>query len=390
MRESIGFFYLVLVFLVPSIFLTDLVTITTGVNFSAIARFLILLIVIVLYVLTTEHKRILRDIPLLLIVISLQLLVYIYDSHYWELLNNLNFVIKFISLYFWYNVSKNLVNYNTSSYVKVCDMTLLLYLCSILIAAIFEVSVMSTYGDTGRFGYKGVIPAANETAPLLLISSTWYALQFSKNINAINLFKLSVAFLACALIGTKAALIISVYSLFVVFFGLNNLLIRVVVITLLLIFISYLSYLNFDQILLAYQSTLSYFESKMVGTGLESWVFALLSGRNHKLESILDVYFSSEIYWYYLLVGSYSVGTYMSELDLVDTILLFGLPIGLIMYYLYFYAIYKISYNQDIGLSFCILLFFLSILAGHVVFSAVYLPFMMAMFFKNYRYGYGQ
>ena len=260
------------------------------------------------------------------------------------------------------------------------------YFISILLGAVLKIEMFHNYGESERFGVKGIIIAGNEASGFLLIGLMWFLLRLEKEKKLLPLLVLCV--LALILSGTKASLlglmlILLAYYIYRVgiFTGVSRCLLAMTLFAT-LAFILY--HLN-ESVQAAVDLTFAYFKYQYVHIFDESIVSLLLSGRDTKLVTA----WNDHISWYphAFMLGGYLVGKYNIEMDLFDMLFLMGLPC-LAMYYILWLSCFFSSQAQMsrrlrvFVISFIVVWISLANLGGHFFYSALAAPYaaMLALY----------
>jgi hypothetical protein len=269
---------------------------------------------------------------------------------------------------------------NTVKLVKIHKylfFTLMLYVLAIPVSAILGFDLFKTYGSqSGRFGFSGIVPAANETSGLLFAAMGAVCILYLKKQLKHYLLALFSILIAAMLLGTKGGII----GVFILTFGLlyakRGLLFSLSLCCLFLAIFSFclaLIYFNFEAVRSAVELSVGYFQYQLANGANGSIINLLLSGRLDKLQTVfIDV---EHMFYIPLVLGGVDVLSYAVEMDFFDVLFLLGLPFTFFIFYFWFNIFVLKSRNipqiSRFMVVFFIGWFLLSFLAGHFIYSAV-------------------
>lgn len=242
--------------------------------------------------------------------------------------------------------------------IKIFTYLILINSIIIILSYIGDIKVFSSYGESGRFGYSGIINATNEASYFIIIglSLLYYQFRFLNK----NTIKFIFVLLSTFVVGTKAVymfLILLFLFDFIYFFRIKKTF--YLIFTIFLIFYFFLS-----EIILALEDNFQYILSFYDRLSLFSF---LISSRDILFQTRFDLLTHS---WTDLniIFGGSDLKAYYFEMDMIDVFVIFGLPFGFLYFYLYFNAFYI----QHTFAKFIVLVLFgLAMLGGHFFGSAV-------------------
>ncbi|WP_218997375.1 O-antigen ligase family protein [Shewanella algae] len=384
--------YYIFIFIFCSAVLADFISVYSGYRISIIPR--VMLIFTCLYGCLNSglSKAALRISLILIIIVTLQnllLLFFFSNNNAFYIVDNISLILKLFSfplVFYWY---KKLSRDNFASVAKLANFLLLIYISTILISPLLGWESLLTYGDTGRFGYKGVIAAGNETAILLLVACFWAAKNYLNKNSTFNLLVLFSSLMSSLIIGTKAGVLIFVTVLFTVFvvnFKTVSAKHKYSTFGLIVLALFYVDLDIFSDFYETLEVSFAYFESKLVGSSIHNYISLFLSGRDIKLYTVINSF--DALQNYSLVIGAYPISKYMIEMDYFDSVLLFGAPLGTIIFIYYISFVWRYSNSTLLDFMFIFLFIALTILAGHVLFSMVHSPILAAYLINNKSYNY--
>jgi hypothetical protein len=246
------------------------------------------------------------------------------------------------------------------------------FLLSIRIFASYYNYDSLTQGNT-RFGYKGFIPAQNEASGVYFFGLAYYLREYFFNNRKRIVIMLIYTAIAALLLGTKASLLFTIILLFYYLFKYRTklftwILIPACIVAIIVYGITIKNFILYD----VYGYVTYFFESKNY-----SLITVLLSGRDEKL---LDAWNWVSRHWNplnYIFGGSLVLAD--SEMDLSDGYFILGT--GFLLFIKYYLGIFfHKDKNKDNILVFG-LFFLLSILGGHIIYSAIVPAFMLMYVF---------
>jgi len=261
---------------------------------------------------------------------------------------------------------------------KVVYISIILYCLSIVVSPILAVEGLRTYPEeSGRFGFKGLISSGNETAMILLIACFWSGQIYLSKKRFLDLLVFFLTIISALMVGSKAGLLIAMGSLLGVFalnfkrLKLSHILILV---SIFLIFIFQFGGWLWTYLYPAIELTYQYFSSRITDNSLSNYFSLMVSGRDVKM---LEVIAQLGTYNYiHLLIGGWPVSNFMIEMDYFDLTLLFGIPIGTLMFSYYFYLIFKLLDATVMQSLFFLIMLATTFFAGHIIFSMLHSPLL--------------
>ncbi len=245
----------------------------------------------------------------------------------------------------------------------------------IIVAFAFDIKLFASYdGNQNRFGYKGLIPAQNETTGVYFFGLAFLFRQYFRFNHGSGVILLICSF-AALLIGTKGCwislilisgyhlvkyrpklsfgIILPIASVFFIFYG-----------------IPFLLYL--------YNNYLTYFIHFVEKSG-QPWYYIALSGRNIKSE-LAFAKIGEEWTMINYVLGGTNLKLINTETDFIDGYFLLG--IGFIFYIIYYARMFLRTYDND-----TIFLFFvymiLAATGGHLIYSAIVPLFLLMYSFSS-------
>jgi hypothetical protein len=383
--RELNFYTFCLLFILAVV--SDFLTVYLGYRLSVVPR-LVLLITCMYGCLA--YRTSLNQFTPLLALIAIWLiqnclsLLYFSERKTVFIVENIALTLKIISfplIYYWL---RNIRHDFFLVVVKIAKLSLSIYVLTIVLSPLLGWSSLLTYGDTGRFGYKGVIAAGNESATIILIACFWAAKDYIRDKTLFRLAVMCLALCSSVLIGTKAGILIFtlvIVCVFVINFREIRVTHRLFVVFLVVLGFFYVRLTILPDIIEVLQLSMSYFESKLQSTSLGSYVSLLLSGRETKLYFILNSLADKD--YMFIFFGGYPISEYMVEMDYFDIVFLMGFPIGTLIFLSYLKLIWVNSHGCFVDLMFFTLFIVISILAGHVLFSMVHSPMLAAYLINN-------
>ena len=362
--------------------LGDFLSLVSGLRLSVLFRGLLTLIVLCLLF---SYRRVIRFHPVLVLgslVGSLIFLVSIFyaENHItsFDFIELLNFLIKIIMpLLFWLVLTRLAdTPVKIKGLYKYLFFTLMLYVVAIPISAALGFDFFRTYGaESGRFGFKGIISAANETSGVLYAAMGGVCVLYLKNQMKHYVLAFIFILIAALLLGTKGGII----GVFILFFGLlyakKGMLFSLSLGGLSLVVISsllFVIYFNSEAVQATVALSTSYFQYQLDNGANGSIINLLLSGRLSKLDAVLiDV---EKMSYLPIFFGGVNVLSTFVEMDFFDILFLFGLPLTFFIFYFWFNIfVLKTKTNKKVHKFMVVFFagwFFLSFLAGHFIYSA--------------------
>lgn len=235
---------------------------------------------------------------------------------------------------------------------------------SVFLGFLLKIPAFASYG-VNRFGYKGLLPAQNETSIFYLIAFFYCVVQVSRHGRGKLL--LLITSIAAAMTGTKVGFGILVLLVFFVIFFWSvrypkiawRFLVGIALATLLI-------FVNREAVYERISPTIVLFSSRAkAGQSLPSLI---TSGRLELLSYPRD---ALKKYPFIILTGGYDISEQPVEMDPVDIFLGFGL-VSAITYYHWLLAIIIVRpVRFDIKLLFAFTLLVVSTFSGHFAYSAI-------------------
>jgi len=369
-------------FIILSILLFDFLSVYSGIRLSIITRLLLILSCAVGLCLFDIKIKNLRMIGFLFVVIIIQQymsFIVLKNISLVAMVENFGLILKVLSfpiVLFWFEK----MNDKQFFYLKkIIYFSFSCYCISIVISPLLGLSSLLTYGDTGRFGYKGLINAGNETAMVLLIACFWTGQVYLVKKTLVSLLMFSIMLLAALMLGTKAGILIAAAALFSVFVlnfnqvkRFHKVVISVITLSLALYSVSWF----WDVLYPMLETSFQYFSSQIVSMDLYGYFSLLISGRDTKLIEVVNQLAVAN--YMHLIVGGWPVSLFMVEMDYFDMVLLFGMPLGTGFFYCYFHLIFSRLTKNLMQYLFFIVMLTITFLAGHVLFSMVHVPMLAA------------
>lgn len=234
---------------------------------------------------------------------------------------------------------------------------------SIFLGFFLKVPAFASY-EAYRFGYKGLLPAQNETSIFYLVAFFYCVVQVSRYGRCKLL--LLITSIAAAMTGTKIGVGIPLLLLFFVvfFWGVRYPKITWGILAgtslaVLLIFI------NWQAVYERITPTITYYSS-LAEKG-KSPIFLVTSGRNELLLFAQEHFLR---YPYLILIGGYDTAARFVEMDPVDILLSMGM-LGATAYYFWLASLIVWPIRLNIQLIFFMILIIVSTVAGHFSYSAI-------------------
>lgn len=294
--------------------------------------------------------------------------------------------ILLFSLFLLFFIKVN--NVNSKRYSKLININFYVLVSSIILG-LFGVG-LSTYGslpliESPGHGIKGFFVAGNELGALFIFFSVLYLVTnnniFFSTLRR-RLFLIFITFISI-LIGTKTAILGCIFIFSFIEFFLSpkkNIPLKLFISLIILFTIVYF----YNDRLISLLSRQYYFFEK---NNLFDFIY---SGRISFIEDTLDFLLSrNEILIYFFGIDLNVLSQYVkgaTEVDLIDIGVWLGIPTMFLILFMYVYMILYISAlkrNSKIKLIIftLVLLFFISLVAGHILTSGMLLPLMpLALF----------
>ncbi|CAH7020171.1 membrane hypothetical protein [Vibrio chagasii] len=355
--------------------LVDYLTMAYGVRVSALVRAVQLILIILLFIKSSNNKQIAFLCIFIAIFFAQQLNATInYELSTVFLLEHSLIFFKLISFPLLALAIIKLSDSEKSLYTKYVFGVGLVYVLLVPISS-FLGPEFKTYGDTSRFGFKGVIGAANETAILLIVMLYWSLNRFLKIKNMTNLIIFLITIISCMTLGTKSTLLSVIIAINYIFFTQSKSK-TYKYITLSFIIIAFVTIvIRYQQELSNYLNVyLEFFKSKLESEDFSSYLRVLLSGRDYKLQIVVEQMMGDILY--VALFGGWPVAKYYVEMDLVDISLFVGVPVSIIFLFAYYRCVFIYDSNKIVK-TLVFNLTLIMVTAGHVLFSFIYIPFLV-------------
>lgn len=252
---------------------------------------------------------------------------------------------------------------------------------AIILGLLFGLSVFASYYSIGmgdfRFGYKGLIPAQNETSGVYFFGLAYYFREYFGRNNKRALPLLISTIVAALFLGTKAGVFFTSVMLFYFLFKYRRklslyLLLPTLGVVMIIWGTEIYNYLVFR--VFAFVSSF-YFSQGM------SLFTVLLMGRNELLVSTAKWVFAHWTPLNYIAGGS--LVFHSTEMDLFDGYLMMG--IGFIFYLIYYIRIWVIRNHESDTLFLLSLFLVVSSLGGHMIYSAIVPAYMLSYAFLEQK-----
>ncbi|WP_418353356.1 hypothetical protein [Shewanella algae] len=313
---------------------------------------------------------------------------YIYGGFVKFTFETVSLYIKSISVFLFFLVFQAASQYDFKKIIKFSLFMALIYFISIILSFVFSIDSMKTY-QTGRFGFKGIVSAANELASISIsVTAIILLLKDSSLISPRKCYLyLFVIVLSSAIVGTKGAfvgvlLIYLLYSVFSLGFF-RGTVISVLSLASFSLFI-YSVYNNYEPLRIILNSSIDYFKWSLVNFANGSYITLLLSGRDILLAEAIHSMMSYGVLEYVLLFGGWLLPVSFIEMEFFEILFMMGMPICLVYLYCWFNLFYEKRFF-GISIAFIIAWSAMAFLAGHLFTSAVAVPFLsfLAVFIKR-------
>lgn len=360
--------------------LADLLSTVTSLRVSLFSRGAVVMLIIFssIALSATSREKLMASTVLFfpLLPMLLWFVLGYYDSV--TLVENYILLFKIVSFFSYIIILKHLASRQLDMVVIVVKLTLIVYMVFIVSGAFFDVAAFKSYGEGGRFGYKGIIIAQNEASGLVLVALFISGFNFvvkKSNIYDVALFVSSA--LAALLLGTKAAVLLPLMIMCIIavsrygFLKAVPYMSAVVMVGVTVFLVSYRGALS-DW----YSNSLAYFAYQFDVYAKGDVMTFLLSGRNYKLSYV----FNNFIYEnpLYMIFGGFPMGSYSVEIDFFDLFLLMGGPV-FIIYCFMFFRVFRNNHSKSITkyvVFALILVLAVANTGGHVLYSALILPYL--------------
>ncbi len=299
-----------------------------------------------------------------------------------EYVEEVIFVLKVFSLFVYAAAISRLDDRHLATLEYVVRIVLLIYALSIVLGAIFSISMFHSYrGDTQpRAGYKGIVYAQNETSALLMVALAYGMLRVLRfGWSVFDAMYVCVMLVAAPLVGTKGAIVGALGVITVYSFSRHrffNAAIRVGIVIAILAAAAVTAYLLSSSIRHAVDLSVRYFEFQRGRADGDQILSVLMSGRNVKFSNVWDELGQQD--YLAILTGGYPTVRYPIELDGPDLVLALGLPVFL-FYAFDLWRLFNYRGRSSVarfGRLFFIVLVCIACTAGHVLDSAIVSPFL--------------
>jgi hypothetical protein len=255
----------------------------------------------------------------------------------------------------------------------------IIYLLAIFISFVFSIDLMKTY-TTNRFGYKGIVSAANEIASLAIISTVYFLALRKKKLISIRGYRsrILILVLATLLMGTKGALIGILLAYFiykVIEIGIIKGVLLSLTISFFMICLIYICYLYIPSFESAIDGSIDYFTWAFHNFADGSIITLLLSGRDLLLIDTIYLMNSFEVLEQSLIFGGWLLPFSFIEMDFFELVFLMGLPIFCI-FITAWTSLFLNSKNLALSVSFIFSWISMAFLAGHLFTSAFAVPML--------------
>lgn len=255
-------------------------------------------------------------------------------------------------------------------FAKIIEINLYLISFSILIALITGLG-NSTYG--WGLGTKGFFASGNSIGIYLGSMSLVYLFLIKKKIIS-NIKKITFLFIPLSLLilSSKTALLI---SSIILLYWVSITRMKILIIPFLICAIT----IYYDKIIPSIGEVFEVIISRYNSS--DDFLFFIVSGRNDYVFNAFDLFFSQEPSFIRYIFGMGSFVSYQNfssseliyhtlETDIFDVFFMYGF-IGCIIYFSIFYYLFQKVYHEKILLLSFSLIFFHSLLAGHVIFNGM-------------------
>lgn len=363
-------------FLVISPFF-DYVTMVYGLRASALIRAVQLLLILLIFIQASNKKQITFLCLFIATFLAQQLNATInYDVNSSVVLEHSLIFFKLISFPLLALAIINLNEDERNLYIKCIFRVGLVYVLLVPVSALLGPE-FKTYGDTSRFGFKGVIGAANETAILLIVMLYWSLRRFFKIKNSTNFIILLIVILSCMTLGTKSTLLSVFIVITYIFFTQSKSRFYKYITLFSIVMVLCTIVIRYHQELSNYLDIyMEFFKSKLESEDISSYLRVLLSGRDYKLQVVVEQMMGNTLY--VTLFGGWPVARYYVEMDLVDISLFIGVPLSIMFLFAYYRCIFIYS-TENIVKLLAFNLTLVMVTAGHVLFSFIYIPFLVGV-----------
>ncbi|WP_419153420.1 hypothetical protein [Vibrio maritimus] len=339
---------------------------------------LLLLVLCVLLVVFSEYKtnkyQIFAIVVLLFPILGNSLYYVIYNVE--PTLELLLTYTKFLSgLILYYAIDTYLDKGYFTQYDRVMSSLCICYLVAIPLSMYVGAPDFKTYSEeSSRFGFKGIISAGNEVTGVLFFISSCLAFKLLVFKRKKDMLLFVLCIISSPILGTKGAVLGIIFVIMAVMLERFNLFKFFVISSFvfsLMSVICYFLYLYVDEVTSAVDLTLAYFTYQFENGAENSIITLLLSGRDQKLEHILDQ--ALEMIPIFLFFGGWNITDMYVEMDYFDLILLFGI-LGSVIIFIFWSKILIVNqckqfmtFRVATFLSFLVI----SATAGHIIYSSL-------------------
>jgi len=299
-----------------------------------------------------------------------------------EFIQQAVFVLKVFSFFVCLAALSGMSKEQLEALEPIIRITLLAYASSIFLGATFSIDMFRSYwADTQiRSGYKGIVYAQNEASALMIVGLGYGLLRtLQSGWSRWNGVLVASIVVASCLVGTKAAMAGAIAMTCLHFYCRHRVpqaTVRALAVVGALFGIAFALYLSMPNVRSAVQLSLQYFVYQREHAGGDGLLTIILSGRDVKFSNVWgdvarDGYMA-------LLIGGYPVVRYLIEIDVLDLVLVMGLPVC----FLYLWSVGKAFFHGEggavtrFGKCFFLVLMATSCTAGHVLVSAIVSPYL--------------
>ena len=257
----------------------------------------------------------------------------------------------------------------------------------IILSTIFHWDVFQSYGpDHSRFGYKGLMPAQNETAAFFVIAFFYYLWKISHLRRGI--LPLVITTVAALATGTRVTLIPAALLVLYSAYHVARRRVRVVHLRLLamLLVVGAAGWVRREQLLASLEGSIEYFAYHIpLGAAQSEFsqpVLFFLGARLSKTGGFLSESLA-RFNWVNYLVGGQDLVRHTFESDLGDVFFRLGLIGGFAFWLLYLRVLSGGLRGRPLRYLFTVVWLCVAVVAGHLVFSAVngaYLAILLLAF----------
>lgn len=242
-----------------------------------------------------------------------------------------------------------------------------LYSVSIVFSAIFKISAFSTYGIHAvnqHPGYKGIVYAGNELSIMMLLSMFAFFSYLLFYNSKLIVFFLCVVWFSCLSIGTKIGLFDAfIFPLIFFSYVKKSKGVFYIIPAAIILSLFFMIFSNW------FEKLINLYSNRVLFHGYQQ---AFFSGRT---SFVADIFSKVNTFcpWVYLF-GGFPIGYKSVEMDIFNLILLGGIPLLFLIYYIYIRILFKdLSLSPAITVRavkiFTLSFFCVSMFAGHTIMS---------------------